>query len=116
MLAINAKYAKTNAMNPTAKNTKIRHALEDLVERKPARRNDKVMDLLTANKKLIVRAIRKGHTIAVISKAISVPIRTLTRYMSDQNISARLLRTQYQRKKPNLAAKTQKMPTPVIVP
>jgi DNA-binding NarL/FixJ family response regulator len=54
-------------------------------------------DLVDKNKSDILKALRRGHRVDDIAKALSIPNRTFVRRLSELNISARLVRKQYQR-------------------
>jgi DNA-binding NarL/FixJ family response regulator len=54
-------------------------------------------ETVAANKSDILKALRRGHRIKDIAHALSMPIRTFTRRLKEQDISVRSVRKQYQR-------------------
>jgi len=70
------------------------HALLVLPPKRAAIRS---REIVASNKGDIVKALRRGHRIEDIAKALSITNRTFVRRLKELNISARLVRNQYQR-------------------
>lgn len=68
-----------------------------LLETPPKRTVIRSRELVATNKGDILKALRRGHRIEDIAQALSIPIRTFVRRLSELNISARSVRKQYQR-------------------
>ena len=71
--------------------------LSALLQLPPKRLVIESRKIVASNKSDILKALRRGHRVEDIAKALSIPNRTFVRRLSELNISARLVRKQYQR-------------------
>ena len=72
-------------------------SLRSLLETHPKLAVIQSRETVAANKSDILKALRRGHRIEDIAHALSMPIRTFTRRLKEQDISVRSVRKQYQR-------------------
>jgi hypothetical protein len=71
--------------------------LSALLKLPPKRTMIQSREIVSTNKGDILKALRRGHRIADIAQALSIPIRTFVRRLKEQNISARSVHKQYRR-------------------
>jgi len=87
----NRSSTKSDARSNDASN------LRSLLETPPKLAVIQSRETVAANKSNILKALRRGHRIEDIAQALSMPIRTFTRRLKEQEISVRSVRKQYQR-------------------
>ena len=71
--------------------------LHALLETPPKRAVIRSREIVATNKGDILKALRRGHRVEDIAKALSIPNRTFVRRLKELDISARSVRKQYHR-------------------
>ena len=86
-----------NRINSTNTRSIEGEGLHALLKSSPKRAVIQSREIISTNKSDILKALRRGHRVEDIAKALSIPIRTFVRRLKELNISARSVRKQYQR-------------------
>ena len=66
--------------------------LTRLIGKKPEKRLSAAAAVVAKHRRLLRRAIRRGHSIAVISKELGIPARTLQRHLNNAGLFFRMPR------------------------
>ena len=82
--------ARILTMNTLGERTK---ALTRLLERSPEKRVSEAAEVVAKNRSLLRRAIRRGHSLAVIAAELKLPKRTLQRHLNMAGMFFRKPRT-----------------------